>query len=206
MKKKYIRTWILISLLAVLSIAFAACGDTKSKETENNLPGTYVAQIDFTNYLKEQMGQSVNTDSSITAEMILVLAENGTFTMSLDTAAFLQSVSDTLENTVEKMVKGMFGEAVSDEELNAVAKSMGYDSFDAYLQDTVSNSMSAVTATIKDQEYKAEGTYTLNNGSLEMKGGNTELGVKNSAVMEDGSISMTVGFGGNDMDIIFVKK
>lgn len=214
MNRKIKKISLVIACLVIFAIMLSGCGggsgtgETTAAQADNPDPtGTYHAQLDLTEYMNEAFGSSLGIDftTSVAADLELELADDGNFTLSIDAETLENSIKKALETEGPDIFKMMFIEMdVDEEDLEGTAQQMGYDSFDALVDELIAQAIDQMEEQgIGDlvAETNAEGTYTVDEDKIELTlldGDGGETISTEGSIKSDGNIEIDIKFNGTD--------
>lgn len=223
MKRNIRMISLIAACLLTAAMIFAGCGggsnettqaaaeaesaaEAVTEETTAFEPvGTYRATVDMTDFMNTGMESSgMAFTSAITADMILDLAEDGSFKLSLDGATLEASLKSAFEADGPEMLKQLLGAELSDEELSELAQQAGYESFDAMVDEMMTTILEQIEdegiVETAEEETSTEGTYTIEGDKLTLS--TSETGTINS----DGTITLGAKVNGDStIDMVFSK-
>lgn len=149
MKKMIRKIALLAGLLAVVSMTTAACGSKKK-----DISGTYKGTYDFVDALNKGMssvdGVDFQLSESVDSDIILVLNEDNTGTLSVDAESFKTNLKKAVNNEANSLLDSVLeSQGISKDQYETLAQATGYDSYDAFKQGMIDE----VEKSIDDEDY-----------------------------------------------------
>ena len=196
---------LLLTAVMLFSLMLAGCG-------KRDVAGTYKGTYDMSSQLNEELAEAgLELQGDLSAEFILVLKEDETFTFDIDAEAFSDKLVGAIQDQGGSMVRDMLdAEGITEDMYQWIAEASGYENFDAFVAGLVDEMISGMGDEMIEelkQEVAFSGTYEVNGDSIALE--STEDGaatVDKGEIYSDGSIFISSETNGRTLNITFVKQ
>ena len=208
MKKVFWKAAGLMTVLLILSLVLAGCGNSAKK-----MAGTYRATYNMKEAMNKELepaGMALSSD--IDADFILELKEDGSFIFDIDGEGFSSRFTEIIQTEGRSIIDSMLQEqGVTEDMYDLIAETSGYESYEAF----VDGMIGMIEEEMGDQFVKEletathlEGTYSVEKDRLVITGGTGEgTGMDEGTINEDGSISVVSEMqDGMTLDLRFIKQ
>lgn len=199
-----------ILLVLVLAVSLCACG----KSEEDKLVGTWKCEYDVTDVMNksfnDSMGAELDIDGTMVLPMTMTMNEDRTFTLEIDSKAYVSSFQTYMDSVVNAIVAYTCDSAaMSKEDLDSLTQEQsGMSAFD-YFKDLLVGDQSEEDIVKQLEEASSTGTYSVKDGKIVLadEAGETE---EYAYTLEDSTL--TLNFDGAEiaegitLDTLIFKK
>lgn len=202
---------LIITLCLTMMSACIITATPDSSQKENSIPGTYTGIMDYSDMLHDQfvdMGIDLG-DSSVTAEFILVLNEDNTYTLDCDPQSIYSSIIGAIRENSDSFLAGMitnFG--ISADEFEELVKKQGYADLNAFKEELLAEmeaSFDEDTAGEMAEQLHEEGTWTADSTTITLTD-NSGSATMSGPAGADGTITLSGRVNDADFTVVFRKS
>ena len=168
---------VVVILLASQCLFLTSCGSKEKEEAapaeERNVVGTYTAPQNITEELNsglQETGSLIHIDGDVIAEFVLELREDSSFLLTVDVNKVNEELGRVLSEEKDSIVEALLEQAgITEDQYDAVAEASGFDSMDAFKDDVLTQTITAVQESITEnmeEGINIEGTYRLEEDTI----------------------------------------
>ncbi|MBR2561321.1 MAG: hypothetical protein IKE31_04130 [Eubacterium sp.] len=205
MKKTGKKLAFLLAAVMVLSLLLTACG-------KKDVSGTYTGSYDMKDELNAQLAEAgLELQGDLSANFILVLKEDNTFTFDIDAEGFSEKLVSAIQDQGESMVKAMLDEeGITEDMYQWIAEASGYDDFSSFVDGLVDEMITGMGDEMVEslkQEVAFDGTYEVGKDTITLEStSNGETMIDEGEIYSDGSIFISSQFEDRTLNITFTKQ
>ena len=197
---------LLLTAVMLFSLLLAGCG-------KKDVTGTYIGSYDMKDELNEELAEAgLELQGDLTADFILVLKEDNTFTFDIDAEAFSEKLVTAIQDQGESMVRSMLdAEGITEDMYQWIAEASGYEDFDSFVSGLIDEMISGMGDEMVEElktSVAFDGTYTVDGDKIMLE--STEDGettMDEGEIYSDGSIFISSEIdNGKTLNITFAKQ
>ena len=170
-----------LSAVMLFSTAAIAGAETASESTsassaeEQTIAGSYEAEYDMHDLLKQQMeGSGIELEGEIPVVFTMDLKEDDTFVLEMDVEAFMETIKNIFTEQGPNIIRTMMEQqGITEETFSDLAEQLGAGSYDEFVQgltDQMTEQLSDSLAESMATEVSVAGTYSVDGEEITLIG------------------------------------
>ena len=197
---------LLLTAVMVFSLALTGCG-------KKDVAGTYKGTYDMRDELNEELAEAgLELQGDLSADFILVLKEDNTFTFDIDAEAFSEKLVTAIQDQGEDMVRSMLdAEGITEDMYQWIAEASGYEDFSSFVNGLIDEMISGMGDELVEElktSVAFDGTYKVDGEKITLESTQDgETTVDEGEIYSVGSIFISSAMdNGKTLNITFVKQ